>query len=206
MSISRNPGANGAGMRKTTVDASGASTFRGVAVHVGVRREHGVHPRVVERAEREEDVGGREGGAVGEGDALPQLERVDRAVGRLGPALGEPRLEGIGHAVDADERRVDQEREELAGGGCVDVAVVGRGLGPVRRHELAAAGQRGRRGAASRRAFGRRPSLVKEKPAGDRPDEDGDDENPLCSSHELPSRPTDWPTCYPLVSLGFTCG
>ena len=50
--------------------------------------------------------------------------------------------------------------------------------------------------AADRRLLRRNPPAI-----ADRQDDDG--ENPPCSSHELPSRPTYWPTSYPVIYWGF---
>ena len=56
-SISRRPGANGAGRRRTTVAGSGASTCKGFPPISVSRGERRLHLRIVERAERKQDVG-----------------------------------------------------------------------------------------------------------------------------------------------------
>ena len=51
-----------------------------------------------------------------------QRQRVGQAVGGRRPALREPRFELVGGAIDADERRLGQERHQVGGRGALDVA------------------------------------------------------------------------------------
>ena len=76
---------------------------------------------VVDGLEREQHVGRRERRAVGELHAAAQVQRAREAVGRAGVRLGQPRLELLRGAVDADEARLRQQavtrlRREVAAG------------------------------------------------------------------------------------------
>ena len=105
---------------------------------------------VVDRREREQDIVGREGLAVGEGDALPQLQRVPQAVVGAGPAFGEPRLDLLRRAVDAHELRLGEQRHELGRRVAAREAVEGARLGADGDDEVAAAEDaRGRRARAA---------------------------------------------------------
>ena len=82
--------------------------------------------RVEDGAQREENVGGGERGAVGPGGARAQVERVGAAVGARLPAFGEPRLDLEGGTVDAEEAPLRQEGDDVEGGIAGDEAVEGR--------------------------------------------------------------------------------
>ena len=106
---------------------------------------------IVGGAKREEHVRRGQGDTVRELDARLERDGVGQAVGRRGPALGQPRLELIGRAVDAHEPSLRQECHDVGGGNraCGDVAVVGWRLGSNRGDELPA--PRRRRGRSGRR-------------------------------------------------------
>ena len=129
MSSRRIPGPNVDGNLTTTVAGSGAGDGQRLAADQHRVAEPAPGLLVVERAEREHDVGRRERRAVGEGDAGPQLEGVGQAVGRRRPRLGEPGLEFLGPAVDAHEPGLREVREEFEDRVAAGVPVEGPRLG-----------------------------------------------------------------------------
>ncbi len=158
-SISRSPGANGAGRWSTTVEASGASTFSGIPLTY-VSDAKTALTRGSYSAAKEKMTSADVNGAPSENVmpwrslrvyAFPSLDWVQLSASQ-GSSVSVV-------AVDVDERRVDQEGEELAGRAAVAVPVVRGRLGPVRRHELSAASQGGRRRGAAGDAGRLRPSL-----------------------------------------------
>ena len=94
---------------------------------------------VVRRGQRKHDIFGCERRAVGEGDALPELDRVAQAVGRGRPALGEPRLHRVGDPVDPDQPGLGEERHQVGRGIVARVPVERLGVGAQRDDQVAAA-------------------------------------------------------------------
>ncbi len=94
------------------------------------------HLLVVDRPEREEDVGGRERRAVREGDAGAQFQRVSQAVGRRRPRFGQPRLEFLRLPVDPDELGLREGGHDLQHRVAPGVAVERPRLGAQARHQL----------------------------------------------------------------------
>jgi hypothetical protein len=68
---------------------------------------------VVDRLEREDDIGGRKRLAIRKNDAGPQLQGVAAPVGGAGPAFGEPRLDLLRNLINAYELRVGQAGQEV---------------------------------------------------------------------------------------------
>ena len=164
LSRRRRPGANGSGNLTTTVRASGAVTSSGLPWTLSAEASR--LPTPGSYAARNEnstsaDVIGWPSENFRSG---PDRDRVDLVVGRHGPALGQPRLELVGRAIDPDQPGLGEERHDVGRRRCPggDVAVVGRRLGSNRREELAAT-RRHRTGARSGRRFGRSTTPIDRK-------------------------------------------
>ena len=80
----------------------------GGAVHAQAVGERAAEARVMDRAEREHDVGGGDGRAVGEPRVGLQGETHQPPPVRDGPRGGQGRFERLRHVVHAHERLVDE--------------------------------------------------------------------------------------------------
>ena len=145
LSSRRRPGPNGDGKPDDHRRVVGAPTPRGACRRRAATRPAGCRssrrrPPGTRRARRPH-VNGAPSEKV---TPVAQLQRVDQAVGRHRPGLGQPRLELLGGAVDADElglRQIgDRVGDRVAPDGAV--AVEGARLAPDGRDQGAAA-QRG---------------------------------------------------------------
>ncbi len=136
----------------------------------GQRRDQRTpRPRVVQRLEREDDVGRRERRAVRPGNPVAQRQRMAPSVRRRRPLLRQPGLDFLRRPVDPDQTSLGQLRKNLGADLSRDQAVECSGVAPRRGDERSAASWRkcGRRvrswspascrSRASRGNTGRRP-------------------------------------------------
>ena len=100
--------------------------------------------RIVGDGKREEHVGGGERGAIGEGDALAQVQRVRPSIGCRVPALGERGFERVGHPIEANETCLGEDGHQIGSGAGVEIAAVVDRLAAQRGDELAATLRPGR--------------------------------------------------------------
>ena len=109
---------------------------------------------VVRRPKREHDVVGREGMAIREPHALPQVHLVPPPVVAPRPAVGQPRFGGVRGPVDPDQPRLREEAHQVRREGVVGEPVEGGRLAAERRDQGAGGRDRRRSGRIGRR---RRP-------------------------------------------------
>ena len=113
LSRMRRPGANGSGNVTTTVERIGRGDLQRLAADHQRVGDRAADAFVVRRLERKHHIVGRERVAVGEGDVRPQLQRVAQAVGGPRPRFGEPGLDLLRDAVQANELGVRQRGDEI---------------------------------------------------------------------------------------------
>jgi hypothetical protein len=122
--------------------------------------------RVVHRREREQHIVGREGGAVGEENILPQSQRPRPLIVGERPTFSECGLDLLGGVIELDELAVDQVRDDQRRAIANDEAIEAAGLGT----------DRGDQSAARHLARGCGGSRAQREPRGDAEEDDDESE------------------------------
>ena len=161
----------------------GCSYVELLAVDGEVRAYRAVKVGVVGDSKREEDIGRREGHAVGEQDIRPERQCVGQPVGRRRPAFCQPRFEVVGGAIDSNQPALGEQRENIRRCPCpvIDESVVGERLGASRGDEFPTAARDRASGACGH--FALLPACASKNKRGDK---GRDHEVPRAPGHYRP--------------------